>query len=30
LAALMEMLSFLLVLAVGLFYAYKKGVLHWV
>jgi NADH-quinone oxidoreductase subunit A len=30
LAALMEMLSFLFVLAVGLFYAYKKGVLHWV
>ncbi|MDB4897657.1 MAG: nuoA2 [Firmicutes bacterium] len=30
LAALLEMFSFLLVLAVGLFYAYKKGVLHWV
>lgn len=30
LAGLVEMLSFLAVLAVGLFYAYKKGVLHWV
>lgn len=30
LAALVEMLTFLLVLAIGLFYAYKKGVLHWV
>ncbi|MGE5673439.1 MAG: NADH-quinone oxidoreductase subunit A [Mycobacterium leprae] len=29
-AALMEMFSFLAVLAIGLFYAYKKGVLHWV
>mgnify|MGYP000108759925 FL=1 len=28
--ALIEMFLFLLVLAVGLFYAYKKGVLHWV
>jgi len=27
---LVEMLLFLVVLAVGLFYAYKKGVLHWV
>lgn len=27
---LVEMLLFLAVLAIGLFYAYKKGVLHWV
>lgn len=27
---LIEMLLFLVVLATGLFYAYKKGVLHWV
>lgn len=27
---LVEMLLFLVVLAVGLFYAYKKGALHWV
>ncbi|HLN60955.1 MAG TPA: NADH-quinone oxidoreductase subunit A [Symbiobacteriaceae bacterium] len=30
LAGLMTMLTFLTILAVGLFYAYKKGVLHWV
>lgn len=30
LAGLTLMLSFLFVLGVGLFYAYKKGVLHWV
>lgn len=29
-AALMEMIMFLVVLGIGLFYAYKKGVLHWV
>lgn len=28
--ALIEMVMFLVVLAIGLFYAYKKGVLHWV
>ena len=28
--ALIEMLLFLWVLGTGLFYAYKKGVLHWV
>lgn len=28
--ALMEMIMFLVVLAAGLFYAFKKGVLHWV
>jgi NADH-quinone oxidoreductase subunit A len=30
LAGLVEMLTFLAILAVGLFYAYKKRVLHWV
>jgi NADH-quinone oxidoreductase subunit A len=30
LAGLMEMLTFLAILGIGLFYAYKKGVLHWV
>jgi NADH-quinone oxidoreductase subunit A len=29
-AALVEMMTFLAILAIGLFYAYKKGVLHWV
>jgi NADH-quinone oxidoreductase subunit A len=29
-AGLMTMLTFLMVLAIGLFYAIKKGVLHWV
>ncbi|MEW8978615.1 MAG: NADH-quinone oxidoreductase subunit A [Symbiobacterium sp.] len=28
--ALIEMFLFLAILAIGLFYAYKKGVLHWV
>lgn len=30
LAGLMEMGTFLAILGIGLFYAYKKGVLHWV
>lgn len=30
LAGLMTMMTFLAILAIGLFYAYKKGVLHWV